>query len=86
MSGHNLTMKFPPDFHNYTGLNGLGNCSPNLPFLHKTNLFSVAKLNDLQKGKKQHHVRSGCYDLFCKKAFLKISQNSQRNNCAAVSF
>ena len=27
MCGHNLTMKFPPDFHNYTGLNGLVQCS-----------------------------------------------------------
>ena len=26
--GDNLTMKFPPDFHNYTGLNGLINSSP----------------------------------------------------------
>ena len=25
MCGHNLTMKFPPDFHNYTELNGLVN-------------------------------------------------------------
>ena len=25
MCGHNLTMKFPPDFHNYTGLKGLVN-------------------------------------------------------------
>ena len=27
MCGHNLTMKFPLDFHNYTGLNGLVNSS-----------------------------------------------------------
>ena len=25
MFGHNFTMKFPPDFHNYTGLNRLAN-------------------------------------------------------------
>ena len=25
MCGHNLTLKFPPDFHNYTGVNGLVN-------------------------------------------------------------
>ena len=25
MRGHNLAMKFPTDFHNYTGLNGLMN-------------------------------------------------------------
>ena len=25
MCGHNLTIKFPPDFHNYTGLKGLVN-------------------------------------------------------------
>ena len=25
MCGHNLTMKLPPDFHNYTGLKGLVN-------------------------------------------------------------
>ena len=25
MCGHNLTMQFLPDFHNYTGLNGLVN-------------------------------------------------------------
>ena len=26
MRGHNLTMKFPPDIHNYTALKGFVNC------------------------------------------------------------
>ena len=49
-------------------------------------LILSCKLHWSGKRKKQHHVRSGCWGVFCKKAFLKISQNSQRNTCATVSF
>ena len=37
MCGNNFTMKFPPDFDNYTGLNGLVIPSSNLPLLHQIN-------------------------------------------------
>ena len=31
-------------------------------------------------------IRSSRPDVFCKKVFLEISQNSQKNTCARVSF
>ena len=31
-------------------------------------------------------LRSNRPDVFCKKVFLEISQNSQKNTCARVSF
>ena len=53
MCGHNLTMKFPPDFHNYTKLNGLLNSpSSNLLLLHQISWFLASDLPDLQKGEK----------------------------------
>ena len=45
MCGDNLTMKFPPDFHNYTGLNGLVNSFP---------WFTIAPPNELVLGCKPH--------------------------------
>ena len=45
MCGHNLTMKFPPDFHNYTGLNGLVN---------SFTWFTIAPPNELILGCKSH--------------------------------
>ena len=51
MYDRNLTMNFPPDFHNCTGLNGLVNSLSNLPLLHQINRFKAANLTDLQIGK-----------------------------------
>ena len=71
----------PPDFHNYTGLNGL------VIFLsqfHQINYFQAANLTDLQMDK-QDHLISGCYEVFCKEAQLTFSQNSHRSTCARVS-
>ena len=80
---HNLTMKFPPDFHNYTGLYSLWIPSPNC----STKWIDLCcKPHWPAKRKKWRHVRSGCKEMFRKKAFLKISQNSQRNTCKVVSF
>ena len=31
-------------------------------------------------------IRSSCPEVFCKKVFSEISQNSQENTCARVSF
>ena len=45
MCGDNLTMKFPADFHNYTGLNRLVNSFP---------WFTIAPLNELILGCKPH--------------------------------
>ena len=33
-----------------------------------------------------HSFRSSRPEVFCKKVFLEISQNSEENNCARVSF
>ena len=45
MCDHNLTMKFPADFHNYTGLNGLVNSSSQ---------FTIAPPNKLILSCKHH--------------------------------
>ena len=45
MCGDNSTMQFPPDFHNYTGLNGLVNSSP---------WFTIAPPNELILGCTPH--------------------------------
>ena len=58
MFGHNLTMTFPPDFHNYKALNKLVNSISNLPSLHQRN-WGGCKPDWSTKRKKQH-VRSGC--------------------------
>ena len=76
---HKLTMKFPLNFYNYTGLKGLVN-------FHQTNWFLTTNATDLQVGQKQDYVRSGCWEVFRNKVFLKILKNSQRNTCAQFSF
>ena len=43
-------MKFPPDFHNYTGLNGLANSFSQFT-MTLSNGFQAASLTNLQKGK-----------------------------------
>ena len=45
MCGDNVTINFPPDFHNYTGLNGFVNCFP---------WFTIATPNELILGCKPH--------------------------------
>ena len=45
MCGHNVTMMFPPDFDNYTGLNGLVN---------SFSKFTIAPPNKLILGCKPH--------------------------------
>ena len=45
MCGDNVTIKFPPDFHNYTGLNKFVNCVP---------WFTIATPNELILGWKPH--------------------------------
>ena len=49
-------------------------------FLNKINLSIQNKLFWKVK------VRSSCPEVFCKKVFLEISQNSQENTCARVPF
>ena len=79
--GHNLTMTFPPNFHNYTGLNELVNsffwftiAPPNKSILScKPHWYSKRKKNIIWD------VVARCS---AKKDFLK---NSQRNTCAKVS-
>ena len=62
MCGHNLTMKFPLDFHNYIELNRLS-----IPYLIYHSLSNSPNKLILSctphwpaKRKKQHHVRRGC--------------------------
>ena len=80
MSGHNLTMKFPPDFHNYTGLNGLVDsfskfaiASPNRLILsckpdlqkRKTTSYEIWLLGVLQKSfPKKFTKKYLCHGLF----------------------
>ena len=52
--GHNFTMKFPPDFHNYTRL------------LHLINRLKAANLTDLQKWKKTSCEKSLLRDVLLK--------------------
>ena len=49
-----------------------------LRLLHKTQLEHLLILWSI--------CRSSCPGVFCKKVFFKISQNSQKNTCARVSF
>ena len=48
----------------------------NIALLDLINCLQAANLVDLQKTKKQRHVRSDRRDELCKKALLKISRNS----------
>ena len=47
--------------------------------------YSFLSLQEIQKGDITLN-RSSCLVVFCKKVFLKISQNSQQNTCARVIF
>ena len=72
MCGHNLTMKFPPDFHNYTGLNGLVNSFP---------WFTIAPPNELILGCKSHWSAKRKKTTSCEKWMLgDVLQNSFPKN------
>ena len=72
MCGDNLTMKFPPDFHNYTGLNGFVNCFP---------WFTIATPNELILGCKPHWSAKGKKTTSCEKWLLGgVLQNSFSKN------
>ena len=72
MCSDNLTMKFPPDFHNYTGLNGLVNSFP---------WFTIAPLNELILGCKPHWSAKRKKTTSCEKWLLGgVLQNSFPKN------
>ena len=72
MCGHNLTMKFPPDFHNYTGLNRFVNSFP---------WFTIAPLNELILGCKPHWSAKRKKTTSCEKWLLGgVLQNSFPKN------
>ena len=72
MCGNNLTMKFPPDFHNYTGLNGFVNCFP---------WFTIATPNELILGCKPHWSAKRKKTTSCEKWLLGgVLQNSFPKN------
>ena len=61
MCGDNVTIKFPPDFHNYTGLNGFVNCFP---------WFTIATPNELILGCKPHWSAKRKKPISCEKWLL----------------
>ena len=70
MCGNSFTRKFPPDFHNCIGLNGLVN-------FHQINWFYAANLVDLKKAKKtttscEKWFLGGVLQKSFSKKFLKI--------------
>ena len=72
MCGDNLTMKFPPDFHNYTGLNVLVNSFP---------WFTIATPNELILGCKLHWSAKRKKTTSCEKSLLGgVLQNSFPKN------
>ena len=73
MCGDNMTIKFPPDFHNYTGLNGwFVNCFP---------WFSIATPNELILGCKPHWSAKGKKTTSCEKWLLGgVLRNSFSKN------
>ena len=72
MCGDNLTMKFPSDIHNYTGLNGLVNSSP---------WFTIAPPNELILGCKPHWSAKRKKTTSCEKWLLRGAlQNSFPKN------
>ena len=72
MCGDNLTMKFPPDFHKYTGLNGLANSFP---------WFNIAPPNKLVLGCKPHWSAQRKKRTSCEKWLLGgVLQNSFPKN------
>ena len=90
MVDHDFTIKFPPDFHYYTGLNGLVNSFYYFTIALPNKLIlgckphSSAKMNKKTKSK-NNIMREIVGRCSTKKASLKITQNSQ-NKCARVSF
>ena len=56
--GHNLTMKFPLDFHRYTGLNGLVMYLSSFTMAPPNTL--ILKCKPHWSAKRKKHVRSGC--------------------------
>ena len=75
--GENLTMKFPPDFHNYTRLNGLLNSFP---------LFTTAPPNELILGCKPHWSAKRKKTTPCGKRLLgDVLQNSFPKNFSKFS-
>ena len=89
--GQNFTIKFPPDFHYYTGLNGLVNSFYYFTVVLPNKLIlgckphSSAKMN--KKTKNKNSIMPEMVGRTCstKKASLKIMQNSQKEG-ARVSF
>ena len=72
MCGNNLTMKFPPGFHNYTGLNGPVNSFP---------WFTIAPSNELILGCKPHWSAKRKKTTSCEKWLLGgVLQNSFPKN------
>ena len=72
MCGDNVTIKFPPDFHNYTGLNGFVNCFP---------WFTIATPNELILGCKPHWSAKRKKTTSCEKWLLgRVLQNSFSKN------
>ena len=43
-------------------------------------------LGDKKTVRQKKKSRSSCPEVFCKKEFLNILQNSQENTCAGISF
>ena len=71
MCGDNLTMKFPPYFHNYIGLNGLVNSFP---------WFTIASPNELILGCKPHWCAEMKKTTSCEKWLRGVLQNSFPKN------
>ena len=77
MCGDNLTMKVPPDFHNYTGLNGLVNSFPR---------FTIAPPNELILGCKPHWSTKMKKAISCEKWLLGVVlQNSFPKNLLKIT-
>ena len=68
MCGDSVTINFPPDFHNYTGLNEFVNCFT---------WFTIATPNELILGCKPHWSAKGKKTTSCEKWLLGgVLQNS----------
>ena len=75
--GENLTMKFPPVFHNYTGLNGFVNSVP---------WFTIAPSNELILGCKSHWSTERKKTTSCEKWLLgDVLQNSFHKNSSKLT-
>ena len=76
MFGHNFTMKFPPDFHNYTGSNGLVNSFSYFTIAPPNKLVLGCKSSLIYKSEKKKFMRE-VVDKKCstKNVLLTITQN-----------